>query len=387
MLAIYLFSGGEANHNSQFRSDDMTTKCPECGSTGKLDDEFADRQIRCPRCGSSFVAAAVQQVKWYYAAGDTQIGPIHQDQFDGLVADGTVTPETLVWSKGMTGWQPLAGAQPERAKKWYYADGDRKIGPISQEEFDRLIADGVIAPSSLVWSSGADGWQPLSTVRHGPVPAACAECHSLVAPESLMDHQGRRLCETCRLALLRPRATAPVSAVGPRLKYGGLGSRFLAKIIDLVFMLALAGMVEGLSRKLFPAAFNTSAITPVMVATMTINVLVGVYYVTWFVGKFGATPGKMVCNLKITDPAGHKIGYARAFGRYCGEYIVTSGAMALLILLLYWLVKTLFPFNPVGNNVYWAIIATLALVYGPALFDRQRRTLYDRLCNTRVLAA
>jgi uncharacterized RDD family membrane protein YckC len=364
----------------------MITKCPECGSSGKLGDEFAGQQIRCPRCGSPFMAATEQQVKWYYADGDSKIGPIPQEQFDCLVADGTVTPETLVWSKGMADWQPLAGARPGQAKKWYYADGDNKIGPISQEKFDRLIVAGTIAPESLVWCSGAAGWQPLAEVRRGQATARCAECHGTVAPELLREHQGRGLCETCRPDSLRQAPASRSAPAGPRLKYGGLGSRFIAKIIDLIFMLAMAGMVEGLSRKLFPGAYTT-AITPVLVATMTINILVGVFYVTWFVGKFGATPGKMVCNLKITDPAGQKIGYAHAFGRYCGEYIVSAGAMGCLVLLLFWGVTRLLPFQPVASSVYGALIATLALVYGPALFDRQRRTLYDRLCHTRVLAA
>ena len=129
----------------------------------------------------------------------------------------------------------------------------------------------------------------------------------------------------------------------------------MAKVIDMVFMLVLAGMVEWLSRKLFPAAYaTTDSLNPVLVATMMINMLLGIFYITWFVGKFGATPGKMAFKLKIVKSSGAKLGYGHAFGRYCGEFIV--------------------------------VFLTLMIGYLFGLFDSQKRTLHDRLCNTRVIA-
>jgi hypothetical protein len=42
---------------------------------------------------------------WFFAAQGQQQGPIPELQFRGLIAAGTVTADTLVWSEGMTGWQ------------------------------------------------------------------------------------------------------------------------------------------------------------------------------------------------------------------------------------------------------------------------------------------
>ena len=42
---------------------------------------------------------------WFYASEGTQQGPYFEVQFRELIAAGTVTPDTLVWSEGMTGWQ------------------------------------------------------------------------------------------------------------------------------------------------------------------------------------------------------------------------------------------------------------------------------------------
>lgn len=42
---------------------------------------------------------------WFVASGGKQQGPYSEAQFRDLIAQGTVTPDTLVWSEGMSGWQ------------------------------------------------------------------------------------------------------------------------------------------------------------------------------------------------------------------------------------------------------------------------------------------
>src|SRR5580692_11561393 len=42
---------------------------------------------------------------WFYASNGQQQGPIPEAQFRDLIAQGSVTPDTLVWSDGMAGWQ------------------------------------------------------------------------------------------------------------------------------------------------------------------------------------------------------------------------------------------------------------------------------------------
>jgi hypothetical protein len=48
---------------------------------------------------------------WFYAAGGQQQGPVSEAQLRDLIARGAVTPDTLVWSEGMAGWQK-AGELP-----------------------------------------------------------------------------------------------------------------------------------------------------------------------------------------------------------------------------------------------------------------------------------
>ena len=69
-------------------------------------------------------------------------------------------------------------------------------------------------------------------------------------------------------------------------------------------------------------------------------------------GRFGATPGKMACGLKVVMADGGKVTYLRALGRAFSE--ILSG------IILY-------------------------IGYIMAGFDDEKRALHDRICDTRVI--
>ena len=62
---------------------------------------------------------------WYYAQNNAPVGPITFDDLAGRIRTGVVTPETLVFTAGMTQWQAakdtpqlaalFAGAAPAAA--------------------------------------------------------------------------------------------------------------------------------------------------------------------------------------------------------------------------------------------------------------------------------
>ncbi|MCD4654958.1 RDD family protein [bacterium] len=82
------------------------------------------------------------------------------------------------------------------------------------------------------------------------------------------------------------------------------------------------------------------------------SIIIPLLYNTLFVGKFAATPGKMVLGLKFVLSDGSRISYGRAALRYLAETI--SGIIFLMGYIM-------------------------------AAWDEERRTLHDRLCNTRVI--
>ncbi|MGY6535593.1 MAG: DUF805 domain-containing protein [Pararhodobacter sp.] len=58
------------------------------------------------------------------------------------------------------------------AVRWYYVQGDARIGPVTQDEMTRLIGQGVVDAQTLVWRQGLQGWETAE--RHlsfpGPQP-------------------------------------------------------------------------------------------------------------------------------------------------------------------------------------------------------------------------
>lgn len=47
---------------------------------------------------------------------------------------------------------------------WFYADGGKQLGPYSESQFRDLVADGTVSGTSYVWTSGMENWQRAQDV-------------------------------------------------------------------------------------------------------------------------------------------------------------------------------------------------------------------------------
>lgn len=47
---------------------------------------------------------------------------------------------------------------------WYYVDGGEQRGPVPESELERLIREGRLGPGTMVWSRGMTDWQPMESV-------------------------------------------------------------------------------------------------------------------------------------------------------------------------------------------------------------------------------
>lgn len=56
---------------------------------------------------------------WYYARGEEQVGPLSESDFQQLIEQGAIGPETLVWHPGMSEWQPYAKVTEPPAEERY----------------------------------------------------------------------------------------------------------------------------------------------------------------------------------------------------------------------------------------------------------------------------
>jgi uncharacterized RDD family membrane protein YckC len=183
----------------------------------------------------------------------------------------------------------------------------------------------------------------------------CSECNRDFGEDQLIRFGDSMVCAECKpLFVQKLREGLPL--VG-EMAYGGFWIRVGAKVIDGiiitivdVIIIFLFGLVM---RQLISMEQETIAVASVMLQNILLWVL-SLAYVTYFLGKYGATPGKMACGLKVVRPDGEKISYARACGRALAEIL---SAMILYI------------------------------GYIMVAFDEEKRALHDRICDTRVIKA
>jgi uncharacterized RDD family membrane protein YckC len=247
----------------------------------------------------------------------------------------------------------------------YYSDGDRKMGPIGKTELQALIKEKRINAQTLVWQPGMEAWQRLGalvrkrsdnvTPQQKPVPLArpytCAECGHAFSQDEVIHYQDSWVCGGCKPIFVQ-KIKEGVSVSGAQ-DYAGFWIRFAAISIDGL-ILWLFNMILFIPMGiLVPASFeNPFVMLSFMPILILIQYAVPAAYDTWFVGKYGATPGKMACKLKIADPDGEPLSYLRAFGRHFAK---------------------------------WLSSMTLLIGFIMAAFDEEKRSLHDRVCETRVI--
>jgi uncharacterized RDD family membrane protein YckC len=264
--------------------------------------------------------------------------------------------------------------------KWYYADQGKQVGPVEEPALDDLVHTGVVRADTLVWREGMAAWQPLSAARPRPAtpppglaaaPAAavpigaaqgyCVECGRPFPMSEMATIGGSPVCALCKPAYMQ-RVPGSGQGIG-QVRYAGFWIRFVARVIDFV-ILAIVGMIIrlplmvmfGLSARESGAA--AVAILPAAMALAgvltLINIAIAVGYEVYFVSTKGGTIGKLILGLKIIRADGGPVSAGLATARYFAQWI-----SAIILMIGY-------------------IMAGL---------DIEKRSLHDRICNTRVIYA
>jgi uncharacterized RDD family membrane protein YckC len=234
--------------------------------------------------------------------------------------------------------------------QWYYANEGQRHGPVSADEFTSLIESGVIRADTLVWRAGMPTWKPYADLA--PPPLATAP----VLPASSADP-----LSTNSAAGVAPVATASDVVIQG---YGGFWRRLVAKFIDgfitniisWIFLLPLLFVMLGGAGLFSPGAEpgpeQMAAVFGFQVISVGVQAVVGLLYSMFFLKKFAATPGKMLLGLKVYRADSTQLSMGRIVARYFAE----------------WLSSIIF-----------------FIGYIIAAFDSEKRTLHDRLVDTRVV--
>ncbi len=186
----------------------------------------------------------------------------------------------------------------------------------------------------------------------------CFQCGKQFADDEVIRYGEVWVCADCKPAFfqkLREDGQQP-----RQIEYGTFTERLKAKGIDGLIVLVIYGvllaMVVGTLAHLADQRVRRVAEVggDVLLYSVPLFLLVvNAAYTIFFLGKFGATPGKMAFGLRVVTAEIGRLGFTRAFYRFFTEHLSMVGGIGYLM----------------------------------AAFDPERRALHDRICYTRVIKA
>jgi uncharacterized RDD family membrane protein YckC len=260
---------------------------------------------------------------------------------------------------------------------WHYVYQGQQAGPVTEEELLTLVREGKLSEETLVWREGMPNWiafhqAGLPTASAAPqapplIPPAplnpnevvCVECRRIFPIDETIPHGNVRVCAGCKPVFLQKLAEG-ARLNSAELEYAGFWIRFAAKLIDGLILgvpvgviFAVTMMSGGISSTPGRPPTAANIFGPFLLMFLRVGVLaLKVGYEIFFLGKYGATPGKMVCKLQAVSSDGTRFTYGRATGRAFAEIL----------------------------SAWTCYIGYLIVV-----FDGQKRALHDHICNTRVV--
>jgi uncharacterized RDD family membrane protein YckC len=249
---------------------------------------------------------------------------------------------------------------------WYYVLNGSSQGPVEASELQNLRQQNVLTADTMVWTQGMAEWAPFerSALVAPPVPAAagvvpgavqtCAECGRAFPEEEMLKYENSWVCPACKpMFFQRIR-----EGVAPRgaFTYATVGRRFVAIFVDGLIMIAVIFVPVMIMTFMMASSMRASGgqelpgwFMPIM---LVVEYGVPAAYEIFFIGRYGATPGKMLMKIRVVSADGSPISYGRATGRYF--------AKMLSALILY-------------------------IGFIMAFWDEEKRALHDRICETRVI--
>ncbi len=241
---------------------------------------------------------------------------------------------------------------------WYYEQAGEQRGPVTDSDLENLFKTGSVRGETLVWREGMASWAPYSQAKGGASGSAtttatmdrgsivCAECGKAFPPDDVIKYGDRYVCAVCKPVFVQKLKEGAVMA--GTMEYAGFWIRFGAKFVDGI-ILNLMGLVVNLLGGIVLKGVNSN-LAPLLILPFTLAL--NAAYNTYFIGKFGATPGKMAAKIRVVNADGSNVSYGKAFGRYFAEILSAL---------------------------------TLMIGYIMAAFDVEKRALHDRICGTRVI--
>jgi uncharacterized RDD family membrane protein YckC len=207
---------------------------------------------------------------------------------------------------------------------WYFVRDGAREGPRPRADVKELLASGELPPGTLVWTAGMENWRPASDTPElaGVIPGAAPPAFP-PAPEPRPAEPGADAYGTQS----RPDAyDAPTQGVAA----AGTGpypwQRWMARLLDMFWF------VLAMSTVLAIAGF-----AGLESANVAVNVLIMALFVpveALMLSAFGATPGKRLLRISVTNADGSRLTFGTALERSVQVWVRGMGLGLPLVSLV-----------------------------------------------------
>ena len=221
--------------------------------------------------------------------------------------------------------------------EWYYVKDGERVGPVGDDTFSLLVREGEVVPTSLVWREGLADWTPYAqlaapsaeTEAADAVAVAqatptthrlCMECGHEYPEGGGLVFDGRQVCAQCKPLFFARLAEGTLRK--SQVEYAGFWIRLGAWLVDFCLVNVFTMVCVGLAVMVVPNG-GALLLTLFQVLGGLLRFATTIVYKTWFVGRFGATPGKMIFGLRVVGTDGQPLTFSRALGRSLG-YILSA---------------------------------------------------------------
>jgi len=251
---------------------------------------------------------------------------------------------------------------------WYYHLNGENQGPVELPELQKLHGQNVITLDTPVWSEGMETWATYgNSSAYSPavttVPAVssnsltpavatqtCVECHKPFPEAEMLKYENSWVCPACKPVFFQ-RIKEGVPSKGA-LIYASIGARFVAYIIDIIFLQVALSLPVILFFG-WQGFWGEGVSSSTNILISVVQCIVSILYEIVLTTVYGATLGKMAMKIKVVTAEGGPISYGRSTGRYFAK-----GLSALIFCVGYLM----------------------------AIWDPEKRALHDRICGTRVIS-
>jgi uncharacterized RDD family membrane protein YckC len=248
--------------------------------------------------------------------------------------------------------------------RWYYGADGRTVGPVEVAALEALELSGGIEWTTPIWREGMPAWKPFGEILGRP-SVQCHECKRTVGKDTTVRYRDIAICPRCKEVFFQKvlAGTAQEEAKA----YCGFWIRLCARLLDGLILAAvtipLSAINEVLSFRMLATPGTRQAVADVDIpqigiyltlqaALILISSVLAFGYETFFVGRFGGTPGKLLLGMRVVRADFTRVTYWRAAVRAFGKVLSDL---------------------------------TLYVGYIMVAFDPQRRALQDYIADTRVV--